>query len=382
MSAHTISSTNFANTKPHYEFLDGLRGVAAVLVVFYHIFEGYFCHKQGRPITLLTHGHLAVDFFFMLSGFVISYAYDDRWKKMTLGNFFKRRLIRLHPMVVMSAIIGVISYLLSGSQRFDGTAMPFSAVMGAMLLMIFMIPTRPDSSLELRSGEMFSLNGPMWSLFIEYIGNVLYALILRRLSVRVLAVLAVVFGVVHSWFFLGHMADYGSVALGWVFDEVHFWGGLIRLLFPFTVGMLLARTFKPRKVKGAFWICTIILITIYSLPRIVSESSISLNCLYEVLCIIFILPAVLWLGACGTAKKSFTSRLSNFLGELSYPLYMVHYPIMYLLYGWIINNKETSFGETFAIIALAMLTSVVIAYACLKLYDEPVRKWLARKFVK
>lgn len=112
---HRISSSAFADTKPHYELLDGLRGVAALLVVFYHIFEGFSFAGGGTLITVINHGYLAVDFFFILSGFVIGYAYDDRWKKnMTLKGFFKRRLIRLHPMIIMGAIIGCIAFFCAG----------------------------------------------------------------------------------------------------------------------------------------------------------------------------------------------------------------------------------------------------------------------------
>ena len=81
MSKGIISSTAFADTKPHYEILDGLRGVAALLVVFYHIFEGLSFAAGGTLITTINHGYLAVDFFFILSGFVIGYAYDDRLGK-------------------------------------------------------------------------------------------------------------------------------------------------------------------------------------------------------------------------------------------------------------------------------------------------------------
>src|SRR5574344_306719 len=96
------SAAVFADTKPHYEILDGLRGVAALHVVFYHIFEAF----ATSPIDQhFNHGYLGVDFFFILSGFVIGYAYDDRWKRMTLKTYFRRRLIRLHPMVVMGIII-------------------------------------------------------------------------------------------------------------------------------------------------------------------------------------------------------------------------------------------------------------------------------------
>ena len=107
------SSAMFADSKPHYALLDGLRGAAALMVVWYHVFEG-FAFAEGSAIDVFNHGHLGVDFCFMLSGFVISYAYDSRWQagsnnRLTIGSFFKRRLIRLHPMLIMGAIIGFIT---------------------------------------------------------------------------------------------------------------------------------------------------------------------------------------------------------------------------------------------------------------------------------
>src|SRR5215471_15605742 len=95
---------SLAASKPHYLILDGLRGVAAVVVVIFHIFEA---HSMGdAQHQIINHGYLAVDFFFLLSGYVIGYAYDDRWNKMSIGDFIKRRLIRLQPMVILGSIIG------------------------------------------------------------------------------------------------------------------------------------------------------------------------------------------------------------------------------------------------------------------------------------
>lgn len=85
----------FLPSKPRYDILDGLRGVAALVILLYHVLEG--CG------VILGHGYLGVDFFYVLSGFVIGYAYDDRWGRMNVGGFFKRRIIRLHPMVIMDS---------------------------------------------------------------------------------------------------------------------------------------------------------------------------------------------------------------------------------------------------------------------------------------
>ena len=378
--------THFTDTKPHYALLDGLRGVAALLVVIYHIFEGFAfaetTNGEGSGlISTLNHGHIAVDFFFILSGFVISYAYDDRWQKMTLGGFFKRRLIRLHPMLVMGAVIGTITFLIGGREQWDGTVTPIGGVALALLLTALMIPALPGSMHEVRgNGEMFPLNGPQWSLFFEYIGNIIYALIIRRLSTRLLAVLVALLAALHTWIFVWDLSGYDSVGIGWTIDTINFWGGLVRMLFPFTVGMLLARTFKPRKIKYAFWICSAILLATFAVPYIASEGALSLNSLYEVVCIAFVFPLIVWLGACGSTKGS-TGRISGLLGDLSYPLYIVHYPVMYLFYAWLIDKHFYSFEDTLLMPAIVVAVSIALAYACLKLYDEPVRKWLAHKFM-
>ena len=387
MQKSTISSADFADTKPHYELLDGLRGVAAILVLFYHIFEGFsFAEVTNGDgdgiIRVLNHGHIAVDFFFILSGFVISYAYDDRWKKMSTWQFFKRRLIRLHPMLVMGAIIGTMAFAIVGFEKWDGTTAPMGWVMTAMLLTMFMIPAVPGVPYEVRgNGEMFPLNGPAWSLFFEYIGNILYALIIRRLSTKALALLTLILGCIHAWFFVGNISGYDMVGVGWTIDEINFWGGLVRMLFPFTIGMLLARTFKPRKIKGAFWICSIMLIALFSVPYIPSEGNISTNSLYEVVCIATIFPFIVWVGACGISSGK-TAKINRQLGEISYPLYIVHYPIMYIFYAWLIEKKYYTLQDCWEVALLVVVSSILLAFICLKLYDEPARRWLSRKFIK
>ena len=385
----TFISPFFADTKPHYELLDGLRGVAAILVVIYHVFEGLAFAEAtdgvgSGLITTLNHGHIAVDFFFILSGFVISYAYDDRWGKMSIGGFFKRRLIRLHPMLIMGAVIGAIAFFAVGCERWDGSIAPAGWVMVALMLTMCMVPAIPGVPYEVRgNGEMFPLNGPGWSLFFEYIGNICYALFMRRMSTKVLAFFTLMLGLVHAWFFIGDVSQYDMIGVGWTIDEVNFWGGFIRMLFPFSMGMLLARTFRPRKVKGAFWICTCALIVLFAVPYIPSGSCsrisrISLNSMYEFVCITLVFPALVWLGACGTAS-GITSKANRFLGELSYPLYIVHYPLMYIFYAWLIKNDIYTLSDCWPAALLVIASSIALAYLCLKFYDEPIRRWLSKR---
>ena len=378
------SSAAYADSKPHYEILDGLRGVAALLVVFYHIFEGLSFAAGGTVITTINHGYLAVDFFFILSGFVIGYAYDDRWgRSLTLGNFFKRRLIRLHPMIVLGALLGVVFYVLQGSVMWDGTRVATSMVMLALLCALFFIPAAPGSCYDIRgNAEMFPLNGPSWSLFFEYIGNLLYALFIHRLGNKALAALVVLTGAGLAWFMLFDVVGYGMIGVGWTLDGLNFFGGLLRMLFPFSLGMLLARKFQPIKVRGAFWICSAVLLVLFCVPYIEGQPVVSLNGLYESVCIFLIFPALVWLGASGKTTDRRSTQICKFSGDISFPLYAVHYPVMYLFYSWLIENKYYTFGEIWPMALVVYVGSVLLAYAALKLYDEPVRKWLTKRFLK
>ena len=369
-----------SDTKPHFNILDGLRGAAALMVVWYHVFEG-FAFAQGGAITTFNHGYLAVDFFFMLSGFVISYAYDDRWSKgLTIGNFFKRRLIRLHPMVLMGAIIGTLSFLLGGNLRWDGQTTSLGWVMLAMFMGMCLIPAYPGAGYDVRgNGEMYSLNGPTWSLFFEYIGNIAYALIIRKLSGRGLAILTALLGIVLGWFAVTDVSGYGMIGVGWTLDTINFLGGLVRMLFPFTMGMLLARNFRAIKVKGIFWIAIAALFALFSVPYIPACGEICLNGAFEFLCILVFFPTIIWLGASGATTHKFSTGTCNFLGAISYPLYVVHYPVMYLFYQWLIKNEVYTLGESWPMVLCVMGTSVFLAWITLKFWETPVRKWLEKR---
>ena len=369
------------DTKPHYELLDGLRGVAALLVIFYHIGEGF----ATSPIDqCVNHGYLAVDFFYILSGFVIGYAYDDRWQKsLTVGSFFKRRLIRLHPMVIMGAVLGAISFCIQGCEKWDGTAVPFYLVMFALVLNLFLIPAVPGTAMDVRgNNEMYSLNGPSWSLFFEYIGNILYALFIRKLSTKWLAVLVCAAGAGLAAFAIGNLSGFGHLGVGWSMIDNNIIGGLLRLMFSFSIGLLMSRIFRPVKIRGAFWLCSIIIAVLLSLPHFGGEGAPWVNGLYESICTILIFPALVYLGASGKTTDRTTSRICRFLGDISYPLYIVHYPLMYLFYAWLWGGSENiPFSQAWPVAAAVVVASIVIAYLCLRLYDQPVRKWLTSRIL-
>ena len=377
-----ISASAFSDTKAHYDLLDGLRGVAALMVIWYHVFEG-FAFASNSAIETLNHGYLAVDFFFILSGFVIGYAYDDRWgKSLTMKDFFKRRLIRLHPMVIMGAVLGAITFCIQGSVQWDGTHVAISMIMLSLLCTIFFIPAMPGVGYEVRgNGEMFPLNGPCWSLFFEYIGNILYALFIRRLSNKALTVFVVLLGVALAAFAVFNVSTYGNIGVGWTLDGVNFLGGSLRMLFPFSLGMLMSRNFKAMKVKGAFWICAIALIALFSVPYLEGLEPLCMNGVYEAFCVIVAFPIILWIGASGTTTDKQSTKICKFLGDISYPVYVIHYPLMDLFYAWLIENQLYTLGETWHVALCVFILSIILAYLCLKLYDEPIRKYLAKRLL-
>ncbi len=368
-------------TKPHYALLDGLRGVAALMVVWYHVFEGFQFASQSAVIDSINHGYLAVDFFFILSGFVIGYAYDDRWgKSLTLGEFFRRRLIRLHPMVVMGAAIGALSFLLTGMERWDHSHATIALTLLAFVCGALMLPAVPGMPREVRgNGEMFPLNGPCWSLFFEYIGNIVYALLLRRLPTRVLTAVAAALSACLAWFATTNASGYGSIGVGWTVDSVNLYGGALRMLCPLTLGLLLSRVFRPAKVRGAFWICSAVLIGLFHVPYIASDGSISLNGVFETVSIVAVFPTLVWLAASGKTTDRMSAAVCKFLGDISFPLYIVHYPLMYAFYLWLIKTRQYTLHETWPVALLTVVASVVLAWICMRFYDLPVRKWLGRK---
>lgn len=207
LTYRTSAASAFADSKPHYAILDGLRGVAALTVIWYHVFEGFATSPLDQKFN---HGYLAVDFFFILSGFVVGYAYDDRWAGrragggMRMRDFLKRRIVRLHPMVVLGSVLGAV-------------------------------------------------------------------------------------------------------------------------------------------------------------------------------CVTCIFPVLVYMGASGRISEGLPMKVCRFLGDISYPVYIIHYPFMYLFYAWTFTGVPFSTAWPWAVAVFA--GSIVLAYILLKVYDDPLRRWLGSRIL-
>lgn len=345
-------------TKPHYPILDGLRGVAAILVVIFHLLECLYPNLDGHP---MRHGYLAVDFFFLLSGFVVGYAYDHRWGSMSMWQFFKTRLIRLQPLVFLGVLIGAICFwydpFKSMRPAFDLTDLFIALFLGWLLL----------PSPDIRGwGETHQLNGASWSLLQEYIANILYGLFVRKFNQITLAILVAI-----SAGALIYTANLrGNLGTGWSYDT--FWIAIVRMMFPFFAGLLLFRTGKLIRIPMAFLVCSLLLILIFFVPYIKH------NGLYEAGVIILAFPLIVAMGA-GGAVSGVWQRICKFSGDISYPIYITHYPFIYIYTMWILEKKPSA-GEIIPVAIGLFFFFVLLAYLALKWYDEPVRNWLKRRF--
>ncbi len=371
-------------SKKRYEILDGLRGVAALVVVAYHLFETY---SQGPLTQILNHGYLAVDFFFALSGFVVGYAYDDRWGKLSTWEFFKRRLVRLHPMLLMGTFIGALLFYFGDCEGFPLIKSTPWWRMGLMFLLgCTMLPALPRWDIRGWT-ETNSLNGATWTLLWEYLANILYALVVRHFSKAVLAV----FVACTAFFTIDLTMNLNVTGLlpadrfapftvigGWSITPSEVYIGLTRLFYPFFAGLLLSRINKLIRIKNAFAWCSLAVAAILVMPRIGGTDAMWMNGTYEALAILVLFPLIVVIGAGSDITHPKSIAVCKFFGDISYPLYVTHFPLVYLQMAWAKHHPDAPLGTHIAVACSVYILAIGLAYASLKLYDIPVRDCLAK----
>jgi peptidoglycan/LPS O-acetylase OafA/YrhL len=355
-----ITTADALKTRQHFQILDGLRGVAAVSVVVFHFME---IAQPDYEKNFIGHAFLAVDFFFCLSGFVIAYAYDEaRLQKIGFGTFLKFRLIRLHPLVVIGAVLGILSWL------FD----PFSDLSTkygygkAFLMFITACLMIPYAVVRERYFNLFHLNAPSWSLFWEYIANIVYALMLVKLRNKILWVLLVIGAFLITY----ETSRSSNISYGWGGDNIS--AGAIRVFYSFLAGMLVYRMGWIIKSRLGF-----IAVSVLTLAALLFPFSTKWNFVTEPIIVILYLPLLVSLGAGATLRPAF-AKLCKSSGELSYPLYMVHYPFIWIFFSYLEKYKPTM-SKMAVIIPVSTILLVAFAWAVFKFVDEPIRAYLKRK---
>lgn len=355
----TKLDTDILKTKQHFEILDGLRGVAALAIVLFHFME--IVYQPAK--NFIAHGFLAVDFFFCLSGFVIAYAYQDRIGKMGMVAFFKTRLIRLHPLVIFGSVLGLLAFLLNPFSSHPETYETGKLIL-IFLTSVFLIPfpEMPD-----RFFNLFGLNAPAWSLFWEYVANILYAFFLYKLSRRSLLLLTIFAAA--GLCFVSNRAG-GSLLGGWSGET--FWDGCARISYSFLAGMLIYRSNWIIKSKLGFVGLSVLLSLALLMPFTTKW-----NWLTEPVIVLFYFPLLIALGAGAKLTEGFR-KICILSGKISYPLYMTHYAVMWIFANYYTTNKPETL-ELFFIISIGTLLLVGFAYLTMIFYDNPIRKYLTNK---
>ena len=351
------TTATILQTKQHFEILDGLRGVAALAVVTFHFME--WVYDPGK--NFIGHGFLAVDFFFCLSGFVIGYAYDNRIAKIGILEFFTSRIIRLHPLVIAGSVLGLLAFLFDpfgGHPELYSTGKIALAFISSLLLI-------PMPAIADRSFNLFSFNAPAWSLFWEYVANIVYAFVLCNIR-RGLLVLLIIFSAV-AICFVAYCS--GNLLGGW--SGPTFWDGGVRVSYSFLAGLLIYRANFIIKNKLGFIGIAILLLLAFIMP------SSKFNWVSESLVVLFYFPLLVALGA-GAVLTPGLKKACIFSGKISYPLYMTHYAVLWMFGNYYLSHKPGTLQLAFIIIT-GLILLVGAAYLVMVLYDIPVRKYLSDK---
>lgn len=352
------STATILQTKQHFNILDGLRGIAALAVVTFHFMEWAYTDFSSN---FIAHGFLAVDFFFCLSGFVIGYAYDDRIAKMGVLEFFKSRVIRLHPLVIAGSVLGLLAFFFD---PFGGHPELYSTgkIILAFICSVLLVPL---PVIEDRGFNLFSFNAPSWSLFWEYVANIVYALVLCKISRGYLLALTIISAAAIC------LVSYrsGNLLGGW--SGPTFWDGSARISYSFLAGLLIYRSNWIIKNKLGFIGIALLLFLAFIMPFS------KWNWFTEPLVVLFYFPLIIALGA-GATLTAGLKKICIFSGKISYPLYMTHYAVLWMFGNYYTSHKPGTMQLAFIIIA-ALILLVGAAYLIMVVYDIPVRRYLSDK---
>jgi peptidoglycan/LPS O-acetylase OafA/YrhL len=331
----------------HFLALDGLRGIAALGVVGTHIL-GHLLTKLQLP-----HAYLAVDFFFMLSGFVIAHAYDKRLAGGTgIFDFLQIRLIRLYPLILLGIVLGACALIAGG--------ISVTAVLKAAFTNMALLPT--PVLLHVRP-LAFPVNSPMWSLAFELWINILYAALFRYLT-KTTILTCMALGAIAT---ILTCVKYHGLNVG--FNYADYYLGIVRVLFPFLAGILLGRSFANRShtMRWSHFTAPALLL-ILVMPGFQ-------NRFYDSFAVLILFPVIL-IAAAQAAPSPRLDPLWRFLGNISYPLYATHYPLV-VVCSTLVHRFHLNVTLTYIAAIFMLIAAIALSILALQLYDLPVRNLLS-----
>lgn len=334
-----------------YETLNGVRGAAAICVVVFH------CHDSFWAIELSTSGYLAVDLFFVLSGFILAGAYGERLgMALSTRHFALLRLVRFYPLYLVGLILGTVA---ASVQVATGSAhAPTGNSVGPSVIyaLLFLPAYFPGVIL------LTPLNGPAWSLLMEFWVNLAWARGRRSAGKVVLVAVILISGCV-----LVSAIGYDDLA---AFETQ--WGTILpavaRTVFSFAVGLALfqVRDRFPQIPAAFSWI------VLAATPAYLFVApTAAMRSWYDLLVVLCLSPLLVAVGSRTEPIRG--RRIFALLGAISYPLYALHQP---LLTAFIFVARVAKFNGTVA--GLLFLTvALVVAWVADKV-DARLRPVLLR----
>jgi peptidoglycan/LPS O-acetylase OafA/YrhL len=333
----------------HLVSLDGLRGVAALAVVASH-----FQNLSGLDLNVARAGR-AVDFFFVLSGFVIAQAYEGRLARaLSWAGYMRVRLERLYPAIFGALVLATVLTALAGEP-----------VAPELMTQFLILPVLVGPMLN--GGELFPLNGPQWSLLWEILINAVHAALSRWLTTPRLLVIVALAGVA----VIATSLDNDGLDLGW--GRQNAWGALPRVVWGFGVGVALfrAHTAGLRAPRVPYLLIVIALAA--CMARVLPEQA--HFALPDALVVVLVMPVLTALAIVSPVPRVLLGPAA-WLGALSYPLYAVHTPI---LRGFESVLEDLDDPLRTALWRVALPATIGLAAVFERFYDAPIRRWLAAR---
>jgi peptidoglycan/LPS O-acetylase OafA/YrhL len=346
-----------AHVQDRYLTLDAMRGIAALAVVLYHF-----------DFALVPRGYLAVDFFFLLSGFVLTRTYAKRLAGSgTFVDFARIRAIRLMPVHMIGVLSGA-GWLLLGELHHWQDAMGLPAFGVSLLFNLALLPTHFND-------QMFPMNGPAWTLLMEMLASLgLPALLKLRSSTLILTLCAIVglalafiaYRVIDVPKVYGQPFAFGA---GWYLWYI----GFLRMAFSFPLGVAIALLTNGQPRRSSHWVMLLPAgLTMVFLPPLLGIAHIA----YVMTCIVVVFPGMLIIGS-RFEPTGFLANLASFAGLISYPLYAVHSTLALL--SWYFLGRR--FGLSEAMIGpIYLAASIGLAWLIAARLDPAIRGWLSKRF--
>ena len=199
---------------------------------------------------------------------------------------------------------------------------------------------------------------------MEYFINLVYGFVLVRINKRLLLFFLAVATAFIAWVAWSR----GNILGGW--SDATFADGYARVLFSFMAGLVIYRFNVSIKNNIHFLFYAIVLVAVFVLPHFEGDWYV------ELLIVVLIFPFLVALGS-GVVVTGRIHKICSVLGNLSYPLYMTHYWLIWILGSYAATNPGERNLYLFS--GAIFVFALILAWMVLKFFDEPIRKWLTMR---